>query len=341
MAWRQQNSGVPAFRPNQTNRPVFEDFDPKIDTNENEGARIVSLHVPGFVKEQMKITFERGNDIRVQGQRALSNNKWSRFNQVIPVPTNCEANKIHAKYILGVLTITMPKTIVPPPSTAEKTTRQNISHNTPPTKPAETKATPPPPVSGPTQKSMEAVAQRATKGNEEQKAEKNPGRSPPSPQKRIAEPKERKASSEPKAEKGWEVTSPSQSHSEIKSADEMKKKPENIILDKPKESTDKGEESAQVATASKVVDIGKKVIGKLAPPKEKNQNEDGEAMNGNKLGIKYIAESAKQTMVGVVKRLNDDDRQRLINIGAAVMVLVALGAYISYGSFGSSSQNEN
>lgn len=48
MAWRQQNSGVPAFRPNQTNRPVFEDFDPKIDTNENEGARIVALHVPGL-----------------------------------------------------------------------------------------------------------------------------------------------------------------------------------------------------------------------------------------------------------------------------------------------------
>ena len=47
MSWRQPGGGthVQARRPN---RPVYEDFQPQTDTNEEDAARVVVLHVPGL-----------------------------------------------------------------------------------------------------------------------------------------------------------------------------------------------------------------------------------------------------------------------------------------------------
>lgn len=51
-------------------------------------------------------------------------------------------------------------------------------------------------------------------------------------------------------------------------------------------------------------------------------------------------EKHKKKMGGVSVRGLEEDRQLLVNMGAAVMVIVALGAWISY-SFGSSANPSN
>lgn len=46
MAWR-RDGGV-SGRPRQTNRPIYEDFQPKTEVEEEDGAHIVVLQVPGL-----------------------------------------------------------------------------------------------------------------------------------------------------------------------------------------------------------------------------------------------------------------------------------------------------
>ncbi|PON59156.1 Small heat shock protein HSP [Trema orientale] len=430
MAWRQRPVGVITTRPRQTNRPIYEDFQPQTEINEQDGARIIFLHVPGFMKEQLRITTEHGNNIRVHGQRPLLNNRWSRFNQLLSVPENCDVNKIHAKFHNGTLTITMPKealkteSIIPPKEEkpAEKTTQGSIKNITPP-KTTDTKV-PPPSSSDPNWKAAAAAELRAQKGQEntlpsaakdvsaekvsqktataEKVAEKGQEGVPQivtstaekdekqrveekigpalSPREGIVEPKEQKDhqeetlprkrkidtetrevalvdsekhTSEPKSQKGQEEISSEKREDNRTTANEKpgeSAKAEKVVSkssEKKKESTQKAKESSEalagVVNVSKILDEGKEALQKLvsgAANEEKSKEEDGSSTNGNKLGVKFIAETAKQTVTNAMRRLNEEDRQMLMNIGAAVLVIVALGAYISY-SFGSSSKTEN
>ncbi|GMN27425.1 hypothetical protein TIFTF001_041031 [Ficus carica] len=173
MAWRpQRDGGVTARWPRQANRPVYEDFQPQTDTNEEEGARIVILRVPGFLKEQMTVTSEHGNNIRVQGKRPLMNNRWSRFNLLLPAPENCDKSKIHAKFENGNLTITMPKevpktTSIPPKveKPASEATQADINKSAPP-KASESEVVPPS-SSESNPQAVAAAEQREQKGQEQ------------------------------------------------------------------------------------------------------------------------------------------------------------------------------
>lgn len=351
----------------------------------------------------MKITTEHRNNIRVHGQRPLMNNRWSRFNLLLPVPENCDTSKIHAKLHNGSLTITMPKevpktTSIPPEveKPAGKATQADINKSAP-LKASESKVVPPSSSDQSNQQQAVAAAeQREQKGQEQptdagnvktafkEKVEKEgtpqtitsstaekdekqrDGKmaQPLSPRKGLVDPKRQKGTveeetsakqreigdekravaladpqkytSEPKSKRGKEDTSLEQRDDEtIKSANERRDEPEKAAkvversLEKEKEITRKGKESlgvpAEVSTISKIVDDGKKA------PKEGN----GEiSTNGNK---HRIAETAKRSVTNAVRKLKDGDRQLLINIGAAVLVIVAVGAYVSY-SFRSSTK---
>ncbi|XP_062091654.1 inactive protein RESTRICTED TEV MOVEMENT 2 [Humulus lupulus] len=422
MAWKSKTSGATSDQPRTTNRPIYEDFQPRIENSEQEAAHIAIFHVPGFVKEQLKITYEDGK-IRVQGQRPLSNNKRSRFNQLLPLPENCKESKIHAKFHNGVLTITMPKEVLqktsnmspsekkPPP--AEKKTQANINDTTP-SKTTDTKETPS--TSAPTRKAAVAAEVRAqmdqkknlpTATNDinaekisqktsaaEKKAEKGQEGVPQtvattadkddkqriekkmggvlSPQKETVEtkkqkdiqeeiiPEQRVIDSEIREVALVDSQKRTREESSLKGREENQKKANENLgktvksakvadrgLEKETESTKEAKELsgplAGVVNVSKILDDGKEAFQKLVSDtanKEKSKEEDGRSTNENKMGVKYMAETAKQTVTNVVKRLNDDDGQLLINIGAAVLVIVALGAYVTY-SYGSSTKHKN
>ncbi|KAJ9183751.1 hypothetical protein P3X46_007563 [Hevea brasiliensis] len=114
MAARTPTGGLTAIQ--------YEDFKPKSEFKEEEGANILLLHLPAdFHKEQIKIKYVRSSSsIRVVGERPISGNKWSRFNEAFPVSQNCDVQTIQAKLLNGVLTITMPKPTIEQPPIPQK-----------------------------------------------------------------------------------------------------------------------------------------------------------------------------------------------------------------------------
>ncbi|KAL5568708.1 hypothetical protein UlMin_025283 [Ulmus minor] len=419
MAMRQSAGRAPAIRPRQSNHPVYEDFQPRTETKDEEAARIIFFHLPGFVKEQIRITSEHASgNIRVHGQRSLGNYKWSRFNKLEPVPHNCNVNKIHAKFHNGILTITMPKevTTMPlrPKEVAAKPTPEAPSTSkaaaTEPTSqqrhdkiPAKAAVPEPKP-----QKSHEEIHQTgilttkkdekqrdekkisdasSQKGFPEPKAQKSHEEIHPtvdlltkkdeiqkdekmghalSPQKAISAPKEQKGlqmvalpkqrdiddsqklgTSKPKLHEGRheevsskQIDEKTEDNKYRKDANKKFGEPEKIekaaekALQKEKESTLKGKES-----------LGQTEVVAVPKISEKEENELSEeehlATSTNGKGMKSGTETAKQAMNNVVKGLKDEDKQFLINMGAAALVLVAFGAYVSYNYFGSSGKNKN
>ncbi|KAJ0235196.1 Protein RESTRICTED TEV MOVEMENT 2 [Hirschfeldia incana] len=99
----------------------YEDFVPKSEWKDHPEATILTIDLPGFAKEQIKVTYvHTSRMIRVTGERSLGDRIWSRFNEVFTVPQNCLVDKIHGSFKNNVLTITMPKeTITKAPNLAE------------------------------------------------------------------------------------------------------------------------------------------------------------------------------------------------------------------------------
>lgn len=64
--------------------------------------------LPGFTKEQIRVSAEGKNVIRVRGER-LSGNKWSRFLEDFQVPGDGDMTSIRARFGEGVLSIAVPK----------------------------------------------------------------------------------------------------------------------------------------------------------------------------------------------------------------------------------------
>lgn len=65
----------------------------------------------GFMKEQLRVSTEGRNTMRVRGERLVGGNKWSRFLEDFEVPENSDMNSVRAKFHEGALTITIPKKI--------------------------------------------------------------------------------------------------------------------------------------------------------------------------------------------------------------------------------------
>ncbi|GAB4836201.1 hypothetical protein Ancab_001115 [Ancistrocladus abbreviatus] len=127
---------------------VYEDFKPLSEWKHEEGADILCLQIPGFMKEQLRIVTEASRGaLRVRGERLVAGNKWSRFQEEIPVPEDCDMKEIHAKFEGGILRITMPKKSVP------ETQSQPIK---------ETKGLQQSPRPAPTKPSLEDLAPNAT-----------------------------------------------------------------------------------------------------------------------------------------------------------------------------------
>ncbi|PIN26598.1 hypothetical protein CDL12_00628 [Handroanthus impetiginosus] len=89
--------------------PVFEEFKPTSEWQEDDESHILIIYLPGFMKEQIRVSTERRNIIRVRGERLISGNKWSRFLEDFQVPENSEMNSVRARFQGGILHITIQK----------------------------------------------------------------------------------------------------------------------------------------------------------------------------------------------------------------------------------------
>ncbi|KAK1588744.1 hypothetical protein Q3G72_026581 [Acer saccharum] len=89
----------------------YEDFTPSTGwVRELEHDTLV-VYLPGFKKEQLKVQVTTLRNLRVSGERALGNNKWSRFSLEFPIPANYDTNEITAKFEGSSLYIKHPKII--------------------------------------------------------------------------------------------------------------------------------------------------------------------------------------------------------------------------------------
>lgn len=86
----------------------YEDFEPycKWHTPDN----IFEIHLQGFRKEHLSVRTNQLGMLTIHGERPLDQTQstWSRFHKEIKLPKNCDANRVAAKFVGGLLTITMP-----------------------------------------------------------------------------------------------------------------------------------------------------------------------------------------------------------------------------------------
>ncbi|KAI4323710.1 hypothetical protein L6164_023295 [Bauhinia variegata] len=109
---------------------LYEEFQPKLEPTETPEAHILQIHIPGFARDHVKIRYVSSNKtLSISGEKPEGGNKWSRFSEAIPVPINCEVNRLGAKFDKGILTVTMPKKFITSvvPKDALKTREEEIS----------------------------------------------------------------------------------------------------------------------------------------------------------------------------------------------------------------------
>uniref|UniRef100_A0A7N0RII2 SHSP domain-containing protein n=1 Tax=Kalanchoe fedtschenkoi TaxID=63787 RepID=A0A7N0RII2_KALFE len=84
----------------------YKDFEPQVDWIDPETANFI---VRGFRRDQMRVQVSSGK-LRVRGERPLEGNTVSRFTKELPIPADCDVNKITAKFEPGdILQIRLPK----------------------------------------------------------------------------------------------------------------------------------------------------------------------------------------------------------------------------------------
>ncbi|XP_021759685.1 inactive protein RESTRICTED TEV MOVEMENT 2-like [Chenopodium quinoa] len=135
MNMRPRGTGTGARRSRLSATPVYEDFKPTFEWKHEEGASILLYHLPGFAKEQIRIVAESSGILRVRGERLVTSNRWSRFQEEAMVPKDCNMSDIRAKFEGGILTITMPKktTTINKETPVEKQPNTRATFQEPPT----------------------------------------------------------------------------------------------------------------------------------------------------------------------------------------------------------------
>ncbi|KAL9316111.1 hypothetical protein ACSQ67_017112 [Phaseolus vulgaris] len=114
----------------------YQDFDPYFEWSEDEGSATLTVMLPGFTKEQLRVQVTSTPALRINGERQIIENKRRRFGREFSIPPYCDTNEVSAKFEGGVLTIKFPKLItlaraqsqVAPVSQKEKEEAQDQDH---------------------------------------------------------------------------------------------------------------------------------------------------------------------------------------------------------------------
>ncbi|KAM1556396.1 hypothetical protein EV1_039649 [Malus domestica] len=326
-------------RPRQSHRPIYEDFQPYFELKEEQEAHIVQVHLPGFKKEQARITYMYNHGvIRVHGQRPLDNNTWSRFDQTFPVQHNCDATKIHAKFSNGILTITIPKKFITWTATAEpvattvKPKPHKVQEDPIPSKPSLTTPAGPPTDTSSDTKGREVISQTAA---DSAQGEQQRGKTSAQEAAAAAALKTEKATFTARDEKEMDdkngrppLAPPKGTAAETKAQEDKEVEKRLIPLTSPETSKaeTKSEEGGQDGKRGKasVESVYRTGVENKDQKKAKGKAEDEGSIAA------HVMAAANEGMKNLGSRMNDEEKKMLINMGAAILVLIALGASASY-----------
>ncbi|KAK4766167.1 hypothetical protein SAY87_007809 [Trapa incisa] len=333
---------------------VYEDFQPKSEWVEDAAANILTVNLPGFTRDKIRITYsEKPPRMTVRGERLVREGTGSRFSKEFPIPENCRLNEMKAKFDLReVLTITMPKKIITqvvaqPKDTVPKEQKQrqqedlsnrssvaapaNDQTKPPHKKPQEKTGSSPESTAAPDATVAASVRLKEPEKKMDEKTQKAPH--PDLPKPRIQEGK-----------------TPSK-------ADGQKQEDDRVIQPfRPLEDTSRPNPQKiqkEISKTAAVPDAQKSTheqgkSGQDQKPvdqnalKEKDHQPRGKEMASQifeRIGKETVefAAAAKRAMVGM-----EEERKLLVNAGVAVLIIVAVGAYVGYklsSSSGSQSRN--
>ncbi|KAD2249702.1 hypothetical protein R6Q59_029185 [Mikania micrantha] len=318
--------GNPTRPPRLIINRVYEEFIPMSERRQEEDHDLLLLYLPGFQKEYIKVTTEDANIVRIRGERLVSENKWSRFQEDYRAPENCEMRGIRAKFDGGILTITMPRKITnapppPPPTTAkvaskteEQTFRRTKQEETP-RKPEENLKKPDKPQIASLEENTLPVPPKATSSSTPTKqpsklATKTKEPSKPEPQANEPSKHEPQANEPSKPEP--QKKEPSKPEPQAKEAVELTTGTLPRVgfghdVEKPgvgKMDLEKGKEAT----------LKKEII-------EEKPNSSGVVGGDFRAGLKKFVE---------MRGMMSEDRKLLVNVGVSVLVIAALGVHVSY-----------
>ncbi|XP_047162857.1 inactive protein RESTRICTED TEV MOVEMENT 2-like [Vigna umbellata] len=353
-------------------RPLYETFEPKSEMKENENAYLLLIYLPGFVKEKIKINFLKSSRlVRVTGERPLAGNRISNFEQTYSVPEDCEVEKLHGKYELGTLTVTMPKKSINASQVSPKS-QEETAQKTPPTpllsssekpvldqpKPKEVAMPPksPTPRMEPGEKSIRDRSPRPKTVQEETMLKSSPLFAS-TPVKETG-----------KSQKGQEEIEPKLTSVGDDRKIEQEKQEENkqndiaTYIEKVKKRIHEKEDKVDWSSLEERMKSGQRYInhdevwkgaeimktrakeggekGKENSESntEKRKREEDDEMYRIGKGIKEVVASAKEIVTKIGEgKLNEEEKPLVANMGAAILVIMALGAYVTY-KFTSSSK---
>ncbi|XP_021897691.1 protein RESTRICTED TEV MOVEMENT 2-like [Carica papaya] len=292
-----------------SSRVQYEEFQPKFEWKEEEDANLLLVHLPGFSREQISTSYLYSNGtIRVIGQMPVGNNKWSRFSQDFPVPKNCIIQKIQGKLKNGVLTLTLPKQTI---------TKLIPQPKTPPPPPAIT--TPEP------RQGQDSSLSGQLKDNK------------PVSTRKVGDADQKKSNTVSDGKKVVDLQRPANDLPRFKEVGDEKKVEGSGL--KMAEDVKGKDYDAETRKKNKEVGDGKK-------DEEETRKKNGEGNEMEKRKEVVVAGKVKERrgVSGAVKRMKEltmnhsEERQAMVNIGVAVLVIAALGAYIYY-TIGSSSES--
>ncbi|KAK3003889.1 hypothetical protein RJ639_019721 [Escallonia herrerae] len=109
MAMTPRVRGVSPVPPRPRLRPVYEDFRPTSERQQQGEFDLLSVFLPGFAKENIKVTTQGRNTVRVRGERLVAGNRWSRFQEIFQAPEYCDTKGVRYKFESGILTVTVPR----------------------------------------------------------------------------------------------------------------------------------------------------------------------------------------------------------------------------------------
>ncbi|KAJ8451558.1 hypothetical protein Cgig2_018192 [Carnegiea gigantea] len=246
-------------------RPVYEEFKPMSEWKHEDGAKVLLYHLPGFVKEQIRILAESKRILRIFGERFVGGNKWSRFQEEVAVPEDCNMTDIRARFEGGILQIIMPQKTITKPTPTHEDQPGSSAHESPKT----------------------SMSKPDLQTKEPQKLEENASTSDPK-QTQMQEDRKR----------------------------------DEILDDKSKAKAGETHLEAEMDTRDHKDEVPN-AKGKKEGLQEKKEAHD------------HRVEENTRANKSSLPRSLDEDRQLLVNMGVAVLVIVGLGAYILY-SFSSS-----
>lgn len=369
---------------------IHEDFRPVSEWKYDKEAQqpyFLLIKLPDFSKEQIKVSTEGTNTLRIRGERLIGRNRWSRFEEDFRIPDDCNIRGIRAKFESSTLTITMPKkgppittTLVSPKK--EQTQKEKLE--APLIKPdnekrekieQETKENESAKVMEKVKEAkMDEVVKEDTFKKENEKELVNPKNEKiEKKDEKIEEVKEKDIDKGKKVAEGINIGKESTKESEGDGMEKGTFKPEYYFKNIEKIVMGKELKEKEIKKHDEVVDgikmgnivkeEGKEKENEVLKPeyhlknfekkitseelKEKQKKKYEEVADEIKMGSiakkkgkekevlkpeHYTKKKEKyeEIMKSVAK---GEEKQLIVNMGVAVLVIVALGAYIYYGSF--------